>query len=184
MTPTGQLREEHEGIRLMLRILDRISDKLESGEKVNPEHLERIVEFFRIFVDKCHHGKEEGLLFPEMERLGITRERGPIGVMLMEHEQGRDYVGGMAEAAAAYKEGDPSAHVEFTRNARLYIGLLSEHIEKENDVLFVMGDQRIPPEKQEELLQGFETLEQEKIGAGTHEEFHKLLEQLKEIYLA
>ncbi len=33
------------------------------------------------------------------------------------------------------------------------------------------------------LLQGFEKLEVERIGVGKHEEFHKLLHKLQDIYL-
>jgi hypothetical protein len=84
MTPTDQLKEEHEGILLMLRILEKVSAKLKSGEKVDPDHLERIVEFFRVFADKCHHGKEEDLLFPEMEKLVPTLHMASVYALLAE----------------------------------------------------------------------------------------------------
>jgi hemerythrin-like domain-containing protein len=29
----------------------------------NPEHLEQLFEFFSLFVDKCHHGKEASGFF-------------------------------------------------------------------------------------------------------------------------
>lgn len=181
MTPTDQLKEEHEGILLMLKILEKVSAGLEAGERVDPDHIERILEFFRVFADQCHHGKEEDLLFPEMEKSGIPKERGPIGVMLMEHDQGRGFVRKMGEAAASMRKGGPPA--AFAESARGYIALLTQHIEKENSILFPMGDRVISPEKQGKVLEGFETLEREKIGAGTHEKFHHLLHDLREIYL-
>lgn len=183
MTPTDELKEEHQGILLMLKILDKVCVKLESKEKVDPDHLERIVEFFRVFADKCHHGKEEDLLFPEMEKSGVPKERGPIGVMLIEHDQGRAFVKGMGEAATRYKKGGSTGLAEFTKNARDYIALLTQHINKENNILFPMGDRVVSREKQEELVEAFETLEREKIGAGTHEKFHQLLHHLQEVYL-
>jgi hemerythrin-like domain-containing protein len=183
MTPTDELKEEHQGILLMLKIFEKVCAKLEAKEKVDPGHLERIVEFFRIFADKCHHGKEEDLLFPEMEKSGISKEHGPIGVMLMEHDQGRALVKGMGEAAARYKKAESTASAEFAQNARDYIALLTQHINKENNILFPMGDRVISREKQGELVEAFETLEREKIGAGTHEEFHKFLHHLQEVYL-
>jgi hemerythrin-like domain-containing protein len=60
---------------------------------------------------------------------------------------------------------------------------LTQHIQKENNVLFPMGDKVLAKEKQEKLLEDFEDLERERIGAGMHESFHELLHQLKEIYL-
>lgn len=183
MTPTDQLKEEHEGILLMLKILGEVCSRLAARQKVDPNHPGRIVEFFRVFADKCHHGKEEGLLFPEMEKAGVPKERGPIGVMLAEHDQGRGYVRAMGEAAVRLKKGDPGGAEEFVENARNYITLLAQHIEKENSILFPMGEKVIPQEKQQALVKAFERLEREQIGEGTHEEFHQLLHQLKEIYL-
>ena len=183
MSATQQLKDEHEGILLMLRILDKITAKIDAKGNVDPQHIERIVEFLQIFADRCHHGKEEDLLFPEMEKSGVPREKGPVGVMLWEHDQGRAFVKGMAEASGKYKKGDSAALFEFAQSARDYIALLTQHINKENNVLFPMGEKILSPKKQEELVEAFEKLEREKIGEGTHERFHHLLHELQERYL-
>ena len=150
--------------------------------KIAP-HLERIVEFIRVFADKCHHGKEEELLFSAMEEAGIPKEGGPIGVMLTEHDVGRGYVRGMSEAVAKYKAGDHQASSAIVGNARNYIALLTQHIDKEDNVLYPMADMHLSVEKQEELLKEFERVEHERIGVGKHEEYHKLLDHLTQVYL-
>jgi hemerythrin-like domain-containing protein len=183
MTPAGQLKEEHQGILLMLRILEKVAARLEAKERVDPAHPERIVEFLRVFADKCHHGKEEDLLFPALEKAGIPKEGGPIGVMLAEHQQGRGYIRGMAEAIDRNRKKDPKALADFAENARNYVALLTQHIKKEDDVLFPMGEKVLSKEIQEGLMEGFEKIEVEKIGEGTHEEFHRLLHRLQEVYL-
>ncbi len=183
MKATEQLRNEHEGIKLMMRILEKLCGKLDAGEAVDPEHLEKITEFLRVFADKCHHGKEEDLLFPAMEAAGIPREGGPIGVMLLEHDKGRGYIMGMADAVAKYKRGDNKAAPVIASNARNYISLLTQHIEKENRVLFPMADAHLSEERQESMFEEFEKIEVEKIGVGKHEEFHRLLDDLAETYL-
>jgi hemerythrin-like domain-containing protein len=167
----------------MLRILESSCERLESGEEVSSEHLGQMLDFIKIFVDKCHHGKEEDLLFPAMEEAGIPREGGPIGVMFAEHDMGRGYVRAMSDALVKYKAGDPQASAEIIENARAYTALLNRHIQKEDNILYRMADMRIPKQKQDELLEGFEKVEQERIGVGKHEEFHRLLEQLEKIYL-
>src|SRR4030042_4409380 len=106
MVPTEELKQEHQGILLMLRVLDRVAAKIESGAKTEIDHLERMVEFLRVFADGRHHGKEEDLLFPAMEKAGIPREGGPIGVILGEHVQGRSNVRAKGEAVNALKKGD------------------------------------------------------------------------------
>ena len=67
------------------------------------EVLANLQEFFRLFADQCHHGKEEELLFPLLEQKGIPRTGGPIGVTLHEHEEGRALVRQMGDAVEATK---------------------------------------------------------------------------------
>ena len=70
MKATDELKKEHEGIKLMLRVLQAVAGKVNLGDRVNPEHIDGILEFLSIFVDKCHHAKEEEFLFPAFGMLG------------------------------------------------------------------------------------------------------------------
>jgi hemerythrin-like domain-containing protein len=133
-------------------------------------------------VDKCHYGKEEGLLFPALVAAGVPRD-GPIAVMLQEHEMGRKVIRVLSTVFERYLAEGKSASKDIIHNSQSYITLLRDHIEKENNVLFVMADRRLSEKNQEELLVGFEKIEAERIGVGKHEEFHGLLETLSGIYL-
>ena len=104
-------------------------------------------------------------------------------MMLMEHQQGREFVRKMKEAFSEYRSGNPTADVPFIREARGYIALLDQHILKENNVLFPLAEKQLPEAKQSELADGFETIELQKIGTGKHEEFHGMLGNLERIYL-
>jgi len=183
MKATEQLKEEHKAIKLMLSILNNVSKKLESGEKVDQEDLGHLLQFIKIFADTCHHGKEEDLLFVAMENVGIPRDRGPIGVMLKEHEMGRSYVRNVSEAVEKYKAGGPIYSSQFVDNAEKYIKLLTQHIGKEDNILYPMADMQLSKEKQHELIEKFEELERERIGIGRHAELHELLHHLKDKYL-
>ena len=182
MNATKQLRAEHEGILTMLEILEKISGQMASGKAANLDHLEKIIEFLSVFADQCHHGKEENILFPALEKMGIPREGGPIGVMLNEHDQGREHIRAMRKALGELKEGRDGAE-DFVRAAKGYIELLRNHILKENDVLFVMAEESLSGEEQKRLSDAFETMEREKIGVGRHEAFHRLMDELTGIYL-
>ena len=183
MKATEELKNEHEGILLMLRILDSVSIKMNSGEKIPAGDLESMVEFFKVFVDKCHHGKEEDFLFPAMERAGVTREHGPIEVMLNEHTMGRSLMTKISNAVFQYSAGNNSASDEFGTASADYTALLSRHIDKENNILFPMADMRLTPQEDQKLLEDFEKLEHDRIGPGKHEEFHGLLTRLEQLYL-
>ncbi|MFW9914111.1 MAG: hemerythrin domain-containing protein [Candidatus Thorarchaeota archaeon] len=183
MKATDELVKEHEAIKLMLSILEQVCLRIDQGEKIIPTTLDNIVEFIRVFADKCHHGKEEDLLFPAMVKMGIPQNGGPIGVMLSEHKMGRDFVKGMLTGIDYYKENKEGWSFLFSENARKYIQLLRQHIDKEDNILYPMANQRLSSEQQKELLRQFENVEVEIVGAGKHEEFHELLRQLKEKFL-
>lgn len=183
MKATQQLRDEHEGVLVMLKILAMVSQKLLAEGSLDQAHFAGMLEFWKVFVDKCHHGKEEDLLFPALEKTGIPRE-GPIAVMLQEHQLGRNYVKAMSESFDAFKGGDRTASARIIQTAKDYIALLEAHIRKENEVLFVMADQVLSEETQDVLFEGFERIEEERIGPGTHEKLHGLIRDLSAIYLA
>jgi hemerythrin-like domain-containing protein len=184
MKAIQDLRMEHDAVRLTLKVLERIAQKIErQGMLDDPQHMDQLLEFFTVFVDKCHHGKEEELLFPAMERAGVARDRGPIGVMLHEHELGRECVQKMKAALPRIKTGESQAAKDFVRSARDYIALLNQHIDKENNVLFPLAERQLSEATLAELSKGFDRIEEQKIGVGKHEEFHKMIDQLESAYL-
>lgn len=183
MKSTEELKAEHVGIKTGLKILEEMCSSLERGEKVEVKHLEDIASFIKEFADRCHHAKEETVLFPEMEKAGIPRQGGPIGVMLAEHDTGRAYVKAFTGAIAAYKAGDKGASRIIIENARLYVELLRNHIQKEDEVLYPMAEKFLKPPVDAEMMEKFEKIENEKMGKGRHEEFHSMLERLEGEYL-
>jgi hemerythrin-like domain-containing protein len=184
MNAINELLEEHEAVRLTLEILKRIGqDIAKTGKIANLSHLEQLFDFFSTFVDRCHHTKEEDLLFPALEDVGISRDGGPVGVMLKEHQQGRDLVARMKAVVIEYQNGDPGAAHQFNRQAQDYVTLLEYHIDKENNVLFPMAADHLPESKLAELQKGFDRIETEKVGAGKHEAFHQMLDTLEKIYM-
>lgn len=182
MYATQQLRDEHEGIKVMLTVLERLADDLQNGQVVETAHLADILDFLRTFADKCHHGKEEDLLFPALQAIGVPNDHGPIGVMLDDHTRGRAYIRGMGEALAGLQAGEDAAQA-FAVNAYGYIQLLRAHIEKENNVLFMIAERMLPPTEQARLTADFDQIEAERLGPGVHERYHTLIDQLRDRYL-
>jgi hemerythrin-like domain-containing protein len=183
MKATGNLKDEHEGIKLMLRIMEKIICDVGKGNSLNTEHFEHILEFLTEFADKCHHGKEEEILFPLLEAKGLSKENGPLGRMLQEHELVRELIHNMKNSCDEYKNGNDGAVSGIISNSKAYIQLLHNHIEKENNVLFMMADRVLDETVQNEVFEAFEKYETDVIGTGRHEEFHRLLRELRDIYL-
>jgi len=178
MTPAKHLEGEHEIITLMLKILEKVCAKMETKETVALAHLEGVVDFFRTFIDQCHHGKEEELLFPAI----LPMERKLINVLLGEHSQGRSHVRAMGQALAQRKKHEERALAEYAAPAQKYIALMTQHIRKENTLLFPMLDQILAKKGQIKLVEGFEDWEEKEIGKGIHERFQQFLQDLAEVY--
>src|SRR3970040_1095158 len=150
---TEALKQEH---RIIEKVLGAVEKLTKSPGEIPVDLWEKAIDFIRNFADKCHHLKEEGLLFPMLEEHGIPREGGPVGMMLMEHEEGRGYVRAMAAALSAAKGDAEGAKKQLGENARAYLRLLKEHIAKEDQILFEMADAHIGPQGQRMLLEQFE----------------------------
>ena len=183
MEHTQQLVNEHDGILLMLQIMDRVCDRIEKNEPVDPRHLEQIVEFLMVFADQCHHAKEEEVLFPALVESGLPEQGGPISVLKREHNAARSFIQGLGEGVTEYQSDGKSARAKIIRNARSYRTLMMQHINKENTILFPLADAYIGKERQDAICQEYERIEAERIGLGKHEQFRELLKKLKGMYL-
>jgi hemerythrin-like domain-containing protein len=176
-SPTAVLVHEHELILQALDALEEGLTRLEAGGG-DRAYFEKAVQFLRTFADRCHHGKEEDLLFKAMVNKGFPLQAGPIAVMLSEHEAGRAFIRGIA-AGAAKLGTDPSGAQQVIDNGRAYIQLLRGHIAKENQILFPMAERALSPEEQTQLLVAFDRFEAQETGGGVHEASVALLAQLK-----
>lgn len=175
---TQVLRDEHEVILKMLEVLETTAHRLDAGAAIPGEALDDLHEFFTQFADRCHHGKEEELLFPLLESKGMPREGGPVGCMRVEHDQGRELVQAMRRNTPGCVLGDKAAKSAWAEAARGYAVLLRNHIWKENQVLFRMADQLTSAEEQELLFAGFAKVDKGKMNAGTHARLHEKMEKL------
>ncbi len=95
MRPTRMLMDEHRNIERVLDCLERMTVLADTSGHLDGASARQALAFFRGYADRCHHGKEEDLLFPMMEKKGFPRETGPLGIMRDEHEAGRAHIHAM-----------------------------------------------------------------------------------------
>lgn len=184
MHPTEILGTEHKAVLVALKVLEKAGQSLASGNRSAIDDLDQLLDFFRGFVDHCHHGKEELILFPELVKRGVPKERGPIGVMLSEHEMGREHVRKLQALVDAVRQGDAAAAKDVPGVAASCRGLLELHIQKEDGVLFPMAARLLDSARAEEMEKEFERLEREHVGEGKHEAYHRMLHALRDRYPA
>ncbi len=180
--PVNDLRAEHKVILRVVKVLAGLMDRYEKSGAFDPTQLDKCVRFIRLFADACHHGKEEDLLFPVLEARGIPRDGGPIGVMLYEHTVARGLTKDMAAALKALESGDESAKTRFAKAARQYAELLTNHIFKEDNVLFNMGDRVMSADDQSSLAPQFCAVNCRVFEGCRREELERIADELESAY--
>ena len=176
------LVKEHDSILKVIEITQTI---LNTNDKstVKLDHVEQIIDFIKNFADKYHHLKEEDVLFMEMEKHGMPREGGPIAVMLHEHDEGRNYIKHAVEAIGKLKLGDDSAFEQLSKNLLNYCTLLTNHIGKENNILYPMADRLLPADIKSAMTDNFEKTNLTTINNEYHDKYLKMVDELSSIYL-
>ncbi len=172
MEATKTLQTEHDAVLYVLDQLEHATAAAALGQPVPKDIFADMEEFFRVFVDRCHHGKEETVLFP---RLGGSQ----LALQLEdEHAENRELAQAYAAAVKAYVPGDAASGTALHEAAANYSAALAAHIAKENAELLPAVEATLAVHD-DELTEEFERIETERIGAGTHERLHGMIETLE-----
>lgn len=156
---TQALVEEHRLILRMIALLERNAALTAEGKYTNWRFYLDGVDFIRNYADRFHHAKEEDVLFEALVKNGMPREHSPVAAMLMEHDQGRNFVRGMESAAREALEGQPGREATIAENALGYVDLLREHIAKEDGILYPLAERVIPEGMRDGILKGYQAAE-------------------------
>lgn len=135
-----ELDRDHEAILRLLELLERAC-----AAPARLALVRRALELLTRFADQGHHAKEERCLFPALHEAGFPREVGPVAVMLHEHEAGRAAHRTMEAALDAAETGGAGAADALRQSVAGYCQHLRQHIAKEDQVLFPMARQVLPP---------------------------------------
>jgi len=147
--PTDILRKEHERV---LEVLDKLKEDM--GNKDTRSMTKNIAVLEKEF-DKHSLNKEEKALFPEIEKF-IPREGGPTGMMIMEH---KELVGLIKDFKENLKVKDFEKLNEIGNNI---LFILRPHIDKENNVLFMMADMHLDDKQKKIILDKFKKFDSKK----------------------
>jgi hemerythrin-like domain-containing protein len=161
VSPLDTLEAEHRVIAKIILVASMLADRLFADQSVDVEILKQMAEFMRIYADKCHHGKEEQLLFPLLVKRGVPARGCQIDVLTREHVMGRDLVIELSETSLAYQKYGSLAKDALIKNLRGIADLYTNHIWKENYLLFPMTNTVLGLEDLNALSRDFEKVEQD-----------------------
>ena len=108
----------------------------------------------------------------------MPQDRGPVAVMLQEHDAGRQYTQGFQSAAEQLRAGDAAAASDVVQNVFDYVALMREHIVKEDNVLFPMAEQLITGDDLQNLSREFALVVAEDEAQGETARYQALAQKL------
>lgn len=154
MLPIGPLMIEHRLIEKMIALIKKEIDRGERQKSINPEFIDLAVDFIRIYADRCHHGKEEDILFRDLSQKPLSDDQKQImAELIAEHRQGRKTVADLVEAKGRYLRGDPEALSLMLNRMKFLVDFYPRHIEKEDQHFFLPIMNYFTPAEKEAMLQ-------------------------------
>jgi hemerythrin-like domain-containing protein len=166
-------------VALMARELTRIRDNVAVDPEfafVDPVFIDIAVDFLRTYADQCHHGKEEDILFAELEKKELSPEhRLVLDELLAEHVFGRQTIKKLVVAKENLLRGKKEAVTELLEHLGELVELYPRHIEKENRRFFIPVMDYFTPAEKEALLQRMYEFDREMI----HNKYRHVVEQIE-----
>jgi hemerythrin-like domain-containing protein len=157
MMPIGPLMIEH---RLIERMVKRMAQELpgmEERKEVDAAFLADAIDFIRTYADRCHHGKEEDILFRELAAKSLSPEDGKVMRDLTEeHVYGRKVVSRLAAAKDRYGQTPTEGFEEIIGCLKELVEFYPAHIEKEDKHFFLPCMKYFNSTEKDAMLRTFE----------------------------
>ena len=176
MKPRGPLMIEHRLIEKMLNVATKELDNIKNGNKLNPSLIYIIIDFFKTYGDRTHHGKEEEILFKElMNKDLIESDRNIMEELIREHIEVRKALVDLVLANKQYENGDTSRVKIIYEKLFFLTQFYPVHIKKEDNVFFPETEKYFTADEQEKMLNEFWEFDRKMI----HEKYNQIYESLK-----
>jgi len=177
MKPIVPLKTEHGLIDQMIKLVRDETLKIATKDEFNPVFIDTTVDFLRTYADRTHHGKEEDILFRDLEDKDLSAEdRQMMEELMDEHVYARETVDDLVKAKERVLQGDSEALEILVEKLATLIELYPEHIKKEDHVFFPASMEYLSAAEQDAMMEAMEEFDREMI----HEKYRSVVETLKE----
>jgi hemerythrin-like domain-containing protein len=113
------------------------TERIENEHTLDPAFIDTAVDFIRVYADRCHHGKEEEILFRDLAKKSMNETDTRImNELIEEHKLARKMTGRLVEAKQRYVKGETAAMSDAVGILRELAAFYPKHIEKEDRVFF------------------------------------------------
>ncbi|MBN1765476.1 MAG: hemerythrin domain-containing protein [Sedimentisphaerales bacterium] len=175
MQARGTLMIEHRLIERMIALIENALDRIGSSGKIDPLFVDTVVDFIKIYADRTHHGKEENILFRDLDQKDLSvDDRNIMNELIEEHVFGRNITKALVEANTRYRDGDATALDSIAETLKTLINFYPKHIEKEDKVFFPASRTYFTDKEEQAMLAEFWEFDRKMI----HEKYKAVVEAL------
>ncbi len=183
MLPIGPLMMEHRLIQRMIHLISQELERIRSNVEVDPEFafvdpvfIDTAVDFLRTYADRCHHGKEEDILFADLAKKDLKPEdRRLLEDLMAEHRRARELTASLVRAKEDYLRQDAEAVNRILAHLEGLISLYPRHIEKEDRQFFPPAMAYFSQAEKDALLAQMHEFDRMMI----HEKYRGIIERLE-----
>jgi hemerythrin-like domain-containing protein len=145
---------EHRLIERVIEVMNKELRRLENDKPLNTALIDVVVDFIRTYADRCHHGKEEDILFRDLKKKPLSEEHEKIlNELVREHQWGRKTTGTLVDANTKYAGGDDEALNTVIDCLKTLVEFYPNHIEKEDKHFFMPVMDYFSQEEKDAMLQ-------------------------------
>ncbi|MBD3408107.1 MAG: cation-binding protein [Candidatus Lokiarchaeota archaeon] len=144
---------EHRLIERMIAAMEKEIERIEEDNTADPTFIEVAVDFIQTYADRCHHGKEEDILFRDLKKKALTDEdQALMDELIQEHILGRKLTKELVDAKERYISGTDEAIISIVDVMRQLVEFYPQHIEKEDKVFFKAAMKYLSREEMDLML--------------------------------
>lgn len=152
--PVGPLMIEHRLIERMISLMDHEIQRMDKGGAADVHFIDTAVDFIQTYADACHHGKEEDILFRDLQEKDLSdNDERVMQELIEEHIWARKTTGQLVDARERYAEGDKDAVDEIIELMGSLVRFYPRHIQKEDKDFFKASMAYFPQEEQDAMLE-------------------------------
>ena len=156
MQSRGLLMIEHRLIERIIIQIQKVLKQVDETNEVDPLFIDTAVDFIRMYADRTHHGKEEDILFRDLQKKDLSNDdRGIMNELVEEHIFGRQTTKKLIEANSRYRSGDKSALTDIVEHLNTIVDFYPKRIEKEDKVFFPASRAYFTEQEDQAMLEEF-----------------------------
>jgi len=179
--PVGPLMKEHRLIERMIKLMKQGLSYIGKDRDKDIGFLESMIDFMSTYADRCHHGKEEGILFRQLRAKPLEPGlKGILEELIKEHAVARGELSSLRQAKDGYDaKASQESLIQIRSHIEALLKLYPPHIEKEDKRFFLPVMKYLGKEEQASMLEEFRQFDEQLI----HEKYKSLVECLEKTAL-